>query len=144
MQCERLDPAGRLANCDVALRQLRQRSQFLRDERTPERLQGVAPLLILDQTGHESAVAGSGVARQRHRPDAGCCIAAFAAVSALLANAKSGSAGVLVAAAAHVRNRHCERRLSPPCDGWSALVSGSPTADECTAACVLAEPSTAG
>src|SRR5436305_12445535 len=43
--------------------------------------------------------------------------------------------------AGFVRYRHSERKVSPPDDGWSALVSGSPTADEPAAACLLAEPS---
>ena len=46
--------------------------------------------------------------------------------------------------AASVRCRHSERKVSPQDDGWSARVSGSPTADESAAACVLAEPRTAG
>ena len=34
--------------------------------------------------------------------------------------------------------------VSPPYDGWSALVSGSPTTDDWAAACLLADPPTPG
>jgi hypothetical protein len=39
-----------------------------------------------------------------------------------------------------VRNRHSERKVGAPDDGWSALVSGSLTTDGSAAACRHSEP----
>ena len=54
-----------------------------------------------------------------------------------LACGRGGRAGCV---APFVRNRHCERKFSAPDDGWSALVSGGPAADESAAAFLLGEP----
>ena len=62
----------------------------------------------------------------------------------LLVSTNSGHVLVADPVAAFVRNRHCERLVSPPDDGWSALVSGSPTTDGWAAACLLADPPTPG
>ena len=66
------------------------------------------------------------------------------AAPARLHRRRSSHAEALCRLTPCVRNRHCERRVSPPDDGWSALVSGSPTTDDWAAAYLLADPPTPG